>query len=162
LLDHFGWTRAQLSLLQTTLALSAGLVVPLVGWLLDRLEARVLIVAGAAATGIGFLLASRADAFVPMVVAYVLIGLGLGAARPLVLADRPRPVLLCLRGERHEPARHPVLHRHRLRRRARRALHEPGARDRGSRQAGDGAAGGSDRRPASARAELPALRVRHG
>ena len=28
LLDHFGWTRAQLSLLQTTLALAAGLVVP--------------------------------------------------------------------------------------------------------------------------------------
>ncbi len=80
LLDHFGWTRAQLSLLQTTLALAAGLVVPLVGWLLDRLEARVVIVAGAACTGIGFLLASRADAFVPMVAAYVLVGLGLGAA----------------------------------------------------------------------------------
>jgi len=44
LLDHFGWTRAQLSLLQTTLALAAGLVVPLVGWLLDRLEARVSLV----------------------------------------------------------------------------------------------------------------------
>ena len=56
LLAHFGWTRAQLSLLQTTLALSAGLVVPLVGWLLDRLEARVVIVAGAACAGIGFLL----------------------------------------------------------------------------------------------------------
>ncbi len=80
LLDHFGWTRAQLSLLQTTLALAAGLVVPLVGWLLDRLEARVVIVAGAACTGIGFLLASRADAFVPMVAAYVLVGVGLGAA----------------------------------------------------------------------------------
>src|SRR5207245_6015691 len=92
LLDHFGWPRAQLSLLQTTLALSAGLVVPLVGWLLDRLEARVVIVAGAAATGIGFLLASRADAFVPMVVAFVLIGLGLGAATllpvSLVVANR--------------------------------------------------------------------------
>ena len=80
LLDHFGWSRAQLSLLQTTLALSAGLVVPLVGWLLDRLEARVVIVAGAACTAIGFLLASRADAFASMVVAYALIGVGLGAA----------------------------------------------------------------------------------
>jgi MFS family permease len=80
LLQHFGWSRAQVSLLQTTLALSAGVVVPLVGWLLDRLEARVVMVTGAGLTGIGFLLASRADAFVPMVVAYALIGVGLGAA----------------------------------------------------------------------------------
>ena len=80
LLEHFGWSRAQLSLLQTTLALAAGLVVPLVGWLLDRLEARVVIVAGAACTGVGFLWASRADAFVPMLVAYALVGVGLGGA----------------------------------------------------------------------------------
>src|SRR5207245_817082 len=94
LLDHFGWTRAQLSLLQTTLALSAGLVVPLVGWLLDRLEARVVIVAGAAATGIGFLLASRADAVVPMVRAYAPVRPGLRAATLLPAL----PVDAALRG----------------------------------------------------------------
>src|SRR2546428_13963914 len=38
LLDHFGWTRAQLSLLQTTLALAAGPLLPPLGGLLDPLE----------------------------------------------------------------------------------------------------------------------------
>jgi len=80
LLDQFGWSRAQLSLLQTTVALSAGLVVPLVGWLLDKLEARVVMVAGAALTGLGFVLASRADGFASLLVAYALVGIGLGAA----------------------------------------------------------------------------------
>src|SRR2546425_11860350 len=69
LLDHFGWTRAQLSLLQTTLALSAGLVVPLVGGLLGRLGAPVLILAGAAPPGGGFLPPRPARAVCPPVVA---------------------------------------------------------------------------------------------
>jgi MFS family permease len=80
LLDHFGWSRAQLSLLQTALALSAGVIVPLVGLLLDRVEARGVIAAGAMLAGAGFLLASRADAFAVMLAAYVLVGAGLGAA----------------------------------------------------------------------------------
>src|SRR4029077_19553682 len=33
LVAQFGWTRAQVSLLQTTVALAAGLVLPGVGWL---------------------------------------------------------------------------------------------------------------------------------
>ena len=41
LLKHFGWKRAQLSTLQgAALPLSAGLSAPLIGWLLDRVEAR--------------------------------------------------------------------------------------------------------------------------
>jgi MFS family permease len=80
LLDHFGWSRAQLSLLQTALALSAGVVVPLIGLLLDRVEARGVIAAGALLAGGGFLLASRADGFPSMLTAYVLVGAGLGAA----------------------------------------------------------------------------------
>src|SRR2546427_883283 len=77
LLDHFGWTRAQLSLLQTTLALAAGLVVPLVGWLLDRLEARVVIVAGAAWPGGGFLPARPPHPVIPPVAPHVPGRLGL-------------------------------------------------------------------------------------
>src|SRR5436309_1417848 len=77
LLDQFGWSRAQLSLLQTTLAFAAGLVVLPVGWLLDRVEARLVMVTGAVLTGVGFLLASRADGFRAMVVAHGLVGVGL-------------------------------------------------------------------------------------
>src|SRR5207247_10018378 len=80
LVTQFGGRRRQVSLLQTALALSAGLVVPLVGWRLDRLEAWLVIATGAAVTGIGFVLASRAEGFAPMVSAYVLVGVGLGAA----------------------------------------------------------------------------------
>jgi len=80
LLDQFGWSRARLSLLQTTLALAAGLAVPPVGWLLDRVEARLVIVTGAVLAGVGFLLASRAGGFGAMLVAHGLIGVGLGAA----------------------------------------------------------------------------------
>jgi MFS family permease len=80
LVEHFGWLRTQVSLLQTALALSAGAVVPLVGVLLDRLEARGVIAVGAGLAGGGFLLASRADGFAPLLLAYVLVGAGLGAA----------------------------------------------------------------------------------
>ncbi len=80
LLDQFGWSRAKVSLLQTTVALAAGFVVPFVGWLLDRVEARMVIVVGAVVAGIGFVVASRAGGFGSMVVAYSLIGVGLGAA----------------------------------------------------------------------------------
>src|SRR5438445_11372835 len=67
LLKHFGWTRARVSILQTALALSAGFSVPLIGWLLDRIEARIVMATGAAAAGIGFLLASSANSFGLMV-----------------------------------------------------------------------------------------------
>ncbi len=86
LVREFGWTRAQVSLLQTTVALSAGLVVPLVGWLLDRVEARLVMVAGALLVGLGFVAASRAAALPAMIAAYALVGVGLGASTLLPAA----------------------------------------------------------------------------
>jgi len=81
LLKYFGWKRAQLSTLQgAALPLSAGLSAPLVGWLLDRVEARVVMVAGAVMTGVAFLIASRVDSFGPLFGAYVLLGVGIGAS----------------------------------------------------------------------------------
>jgi MFS family permease len=80
LVAQFGWSRAQVSLLQTALALAAGVVVPAVGLLLDRLEARGVIAVGALLAGAGFLLASRTGTFALMLTAYVLVGAGLGAA----------------------------------------------------------------------------------
>ncbi len=80
LLKEFGWSRTQVSILPSVLAASAGLGVPLIGWLLDWVEARVVMVAGAAAAGIAFLGASRVGAFPPMVAAYALLGLGVAAS----------------------------------------------------------------------------------
>lgn len=79
LLKSFGWSRATVSSLQSVLALAAGLCTPLVGYLLDRVEARVVMVAGALLAGLGFLLASSVHSFPPMLLAYVLLGFGIGA-----------------------------------------------------------------------------------
>jgi MFS family permease len=80
LVREFGWSRAKVSSLQTVLALSAGLSVPLVGWLLDRIEARILITVGSTLAGAGFLLASVAHSFLPMLVGYALLGLGIAGS----------------------------------------------------------------------------------
>jgi len=80
LLKEFGWSRTQVSILPSVLAAAAGFAVPLVGWLLDWVEARIVMAAGAAAAGIAFLAASRVGAFPPMVAAYALLGLGVTAS----------------------------------------------------------------------------------
>ncbi len=57
-----------------------GLSAPLIGWLLDRVEARVVMVAGVIMTGVSFLIASRVDSFGPLFGAYVMLGVGIGAS----------------------------------------------------------------------------------
>jgi len=80
LLKEFGWSRATVSLLPSVAALTWGILVFPVGWLLDRVEARMVMLMGAAAVGIGFILASRADSFVPMFLRYVMLGVAIAAA----------------------------------------------------------------------------------
>lgn len=79
LLRHFGWTRARLSSLQTALGISAGISAPLFGWLLDRLDARAVIASGAALSGAALLLASSANSYPTLMVAYALLGVGIAA-----------------------------------------------------------------------------------
>ncbi len=79
LLKAFGWSRARVSLLPSVAALTWGILVFPVGWLLDRVEARLVMVAGAVAAGMGFILASRADSFAPMLIAYMMLGTGIAA-----------------------------------------------------------------------------------
>jgi MFS family permease len=76
----FGWSRARLSTVQTALVIAAGISAPLSGWILDRIEARVVIAIGAAAVAAGFMTADLAHSYGAMIIAYVLIGLGIGAA----------------------------------------------------------------------------------
>src|SRR5258705_12184718 len=74
LLKHFGWKRAQLSTLQgAALPLSGGLHAPLIGWLLHRVDARVLMVAGVIMTGVSFLICSHVDSVGSMVGAHLLV-----------------------------------------------------------------------------------------
>jgi MFS family permease len=76
----FGWSRARLSTLQTALALAAGVSVPLIGWILDRVEARLVIAAGALTAATAFVLASLAHSYEAMLGAYLLLGVGVGGA----------------------------------------------------------------------------------
>jgi MFS family permease len=73
---YFGWSSAQQSSLQTILALTAGATVPIFGWLLDRFEARYIMSAGIVLAGGSLLLASRANSFSTLTLAYI----GMGAA----------------------------------------------------------------------------------
>jgi sugar phosphate permease len=77
------WSRAEVALLPSLLALSAGVSVLPIGWLLDRVEARFVMVFGAVASGLAFLIASRANALFPMMAAYMILGVGITAATVL-------------------------------------------------------------------------------
>jgi MFS family permease len=78
LFRQFGWDRTQVSTLFAVLALASGVSSPLAGRLLERIEARTIIVAGAILAGAGLVAASRANSFAPMLAAYATLGLGLG------------------------------------------------------------------------------------
>ncbi len=78
-----GWSHQKVSILPSVLAASAGLSILPIGWLIDRVEARLVMVFGALAAGCSFLMASRADSLFPMVVAYLLLGVGISAGTVL-------------------------------------------------------------------------------
>ena len=80
LLKHFGWTHARTAWLTSALALSAGLSGPAIGVLLDRVEARILMIAGVLMTAAAFLIASRANSYPVMLAAYLLLGIGIAGA----------------------------------------------------------------------------------
>ena len=80
LLKYFGWTRARVSTLGSAGALMAGACGPLVGWLVDRIEARRVMLLGALTTGIGFLAASRSDSYYALLVANLIVATGVTAA----------------------------------------------------------------------------------
>jgi len=86
LIKEFGWKRAKISFLQSVLAASAGFSGPLIGWLLDRMEARRVMVVGATVAGSAWILASRAHSYPMLVTAYLLMGIGLTGATLLPAA----------------------------------------------------------------------------
>jgi MFS family permease len=86
LLKHFGWTRAQLSTLAGATSIAAGFSAPFIGWLLDRFEARIVMVTGALVTALAFFCASRADSFATMLAAYVAMGVGATASTTMPAA----------------------------------------------------------------------------
>ena len=76
LLQHFGWTRARLSSGIAASALSAGAFGLVVGWLLDRVDARKVMVSGVAIVAVGYLLITRTHNFSEFFLCNLLLGVG--------------------------------------------------------------------------------------
>src|SRR5580692_7492811 len=76
----FGWTHAQVSLIATTFSLAMGLSAPAAGWLLDYIDASLVMSSGAILVVVGLLVASQAHSLSPVLWAYVLIGAGVGSS----------------------------------------------------------------------------------
>ena len=76
LIKHYGWSHARVSTLPTVYLLMLSLGAPITGWLLDRLDARIVMAAGAVIAAAGLFDASRAHSYGAMIGAYVLIGAG--------------------------------------------------------------------------------------
>ncbi len=83
LVKHYGWSHARTSLLPTVFVFLLGGAAPIAGWLLDRIQARIVMGTGAAMIAAGLLWASQAHSFPPMLGAWLLMGAG-GAASTVV------------------------------------------------------------------------------
>jgi MFS family permease len=80
LIHEFGWSHEQVSRIATGFILCMGITAPAAGWMLDWLPAQVPMGAGAAAAVIGYLLASRSNSLASLIVAFALIGAGVGSS----------------------------------------------------------------------------------
>jgi MFS family permease len=80
LLKYFGWTRARVSTLGSAGALMGGACGPLVGWLVDRIEARRVMLIGAVTAAFGFLAASRCNGYYSLLAANLIVATGVTAA----------------------------------------------------------------------------------
>jgi sugar phosphate permease len=76
LLKYFGWSRARLSTLGAAGSLIAAVAAPLVGWMLDRIEARIVMISGVAIAAVAFLAASHANSYWPLLTANLVIAIG--------------------------------------------------------------------------------------
>ncbi len=77
LIENFNWSHTRVSLLFTTFILAMAVASPVAGWLLEKIEGHLIIIAGALVTAGALLGASRAESFGPLFLAYVVYGLGL-------------------------------------------------------------------------------------
>src|SRR6516165_7148332 len=68
------WSHQQVSILPSVLAISAGVSILPVGWLIDRLEARVVMVFGVAAAGLSSIIASHSNVLGALTGCYLLLG----------------------------------------------------------------------------------------
>jgi MFS family permease len=71
---QFGWSRTQVSLIASALPLSSGVAMPLTGPIVDRVDARRVMLSAVIVLGFALLAASRVNSLGQMVAAYTVIG----------------------------------------------------------------------------------------
>jgi MFS family permease len=86
LLKEFGWSRERLSTLFGASVLASGVAGPIIGWMLDRIDARHVIAGGATVTFCGLLAISRAHSYPAFLAIFVMMGAG-GAAATMLPAS---------------------------------------------------------------------------
>ena len=79
ILDEFGWSKAETSLAYGILAVEAGAMSPVYGWLVHRFGTRGPLIAGSVVGGIGLLILSRMNSLPAFYTGFVLAGLGIAA-----------------------------------------------------------------------------------
>jgi sugar phosphate permease len=84
--EEFGWSRAAIGAGPSIAALMAGLAMPVAGYLVDRVGARPLLVAGVMLIGGGFVAISRVEALWQFYISVSVVAVGLGLAGPPVCA----------------------------------------------------------------------------
>ena len=83
---EFGWSYAQISFAASLRGLEMGIFAPIVGFLVDRLGSRRLILLGTIVVGFGLILLSQTQSLVMFYCSFLLIAFGAGG----LLADVPR------------------------------------------------------------------------
>src|SRR5260370_27997187 len=73
-MKHFGWKHAEASLVPMAFSLAVGLVSPVVGYLLDRLEARIVVCGGAILAVVRLLTARQRAPVPPMGASIIALG----------------------------------------------------------------------------------------
>jgi MFS family permease len=76
LIRAFGWSHAEAARIAFATYIAGAVVAPLVGWIMDRLDARWVIGAGLAIVVLGYYCASQAASIGTMVAAFALLGTG--------------------------------------------------------------------------------------
>jgi sugar phosphate permease len=80
IVDEFGWSRASVSLGFSLRTEVGGLAAPLVGFLVDRMGSRRLMVFGVATVAVGFVLLSRVETLWGFYASVIVIAIGMSAA----------------------------------------------------------------------------------
>jgi MFS family permease len=80
LLHEFGRTRAQISLMFSIFAAALGVTTFFVGWMLDRIDPRPLMITGAAMVGVTFITAAYSHSLPSLLTSFLIMGIGVGAS----------------------------------------------------------------------------------